>query len=134
MLFNRSTGIIILAAVVMAAVSPTFAQGPAKGRVESMRDEALEIQAKHNLDVARWYFTKRKAYEGTKDRLQEIIDTYPEFSRMDEVLFLMGEVHLKLGKKDAAHDYFAKLLKDYSGSEFAKRAQSRLDELQPENK
>ena len=52
--------------------------------------------------MARWNVTKRKAYEGARDRLQEIIDSYPEFSRMDEVLFLMGELHFKLAKNDKA--------------------------------
>ncbi|HLF84963.1 MAG TPA: tetratricopeptide repeat protein, partial [Blastocatellia bacterium] len=92
--------------------------------------------AKHNLEVARWNVTKRKAYEGARDRLQEIIDTYPDFSRMDEVVFLMGEVFLKLGKSEKAVDYYNKLLKDYPASEFTKKTRARLDELKaaPEEK
>jgi len=115
--------------------SPTLAQGPAKP-IESPRDPAMEISARHNLEVARWYVTKRKAYEGARDRLQEIIDTYPDFSRMDEVVFLMGELHLKLGKTEKAADYYSKLLKAYPDSEFAKKARARLDELkvEPEKK
>ena len=57
------------------------------------------MAAKHNLDVARYYLTKRKAYDGARDRLQEIIETYPDFSRMDEVVFLMGEAHRSLGRR-----------------------------------
>jgi TolA-binding protein len=55
---------------------------------------------------------------------------------MDEVVFLMGEVFLKLGKNEVAVDYYKKLLKDYSSSEFAKKTQARLDELKvsPEKK
>src|SRR5207249_1435777 len=93
---------------------------------------ALEIAARHNLEVARWNLTKRKAYEGARDRLQEIIDTYPDFSRMDEVLFLMGELHLKLGKTEKAADYYSKMLKAYPESEFAKKSHTRLDELKVE--
>jgi TolA-binding protein len=80
--------------------------------------------------------TKRKAYEGARDRLQEIIDTHPDFSRMDEVLFLMGEANLKLAKNDKAAGYYDKLLKSYPDSEFAKKARVRLDELkvEPEKK
>ncbi|MEK6286565.1 MAG: outer membrane protein assembly factor BamD [Acidobacteriota bacterium] len=113
----------------------SFAQGPGKP-IEAPRDAALEIAARHNLDVARFSITKRKAYEGARDRLQEIIDTYPDFSRMDEVVFLMGELYLKLGKTEKAADYYGKLLKVYPESEFAKKAQARLDELkvQPERK
>jgi TolA-binding protein len=107
----------------------TLAQGPARGRIEPPRDETLEITAKHNLDVARYYLTKRKAYEGARDRLQEIIDAYPDFSRMDEVVFLMGEANIKLGKKEKAADFYDKLLKSYPESEFAKKARLRLDEI-----
>jgi outer membrane protein assembly factor BamD (BamD/ComL family) len=127
----------LIFALTFAAVSnsASMTQGPVKP-LEGPRDAAKEIAAKHNLEVARWNLTKRKAYEGARDRLQEIIDTYPDFSRMDEVVFLMGEVFLKLGKNEVAVDYYKKLLKDYSSSEFAKKTQARLDELKvsPEKK
>jgi len=108
-----------------------FAQGPGKP-IEAPRDAAKEIAAKHNLDVARWNLNKRKAYEGARDRLQEIVDTYPEFSRMHEVVYLMGEVYLKLGKPEQAADYYNKLLKEFPESEFAKKSRARLDELKSE--
>jgi outer membrane protein assembly factor BamD (BamD/ComL family) len=117
--------------VILTFYSPGLAQGPGKP-IQPSRDPGLEIAAKHNLDVARWNLTKRKAYEGARDRLQEIMDTYPDFSRMDEVLFLMGEVHFKLGKNDTAGDYYNKMLKVYPDSEFAKKARARLDELKLE--
>lgn len=125
---------LLLAVIAAILSSSTQAQGPGK-RIEEPRDAAKEIAAKHNLDVARWSLTKRKAYEGARDRLQEIIDTYPDFSRMDEVVFLMGEALLKLGKSEQAVDYYNKLLKDYSASEFAKKTRARLEELkvQPKN-
>ena len=125
---------IFLCAVVATSAFATsaFAQGPTRGRIEPPRDEAMEVQAKHNLEVARWYITKRKAYEGALDRLQEIVDTYADFSRMDEVVFLMGEANFKLGKKDKAEDFYSKLLKVYPDSEFAKRTRARLDELKVE--
>jgi outer membrane protein assembly factor BamD (BamD/ComL family) len=130
-----ATTIIFALTVGTFCSSSSAAQGPVKP-IETPRDAAKEIAAKHNLEVARWNLTKRKAYEGARDRLQEIIDTYPDFSRMDEVVFLMGEVFLKLGKNENAVDYYKKLLKDYPASEFAKKTQARLDELKasPEKK
>jgi TolA-binding protein len=127
-------GMKFIARMFLCAVVaiPAFAQGPARGRIEPPRDEAMEVQAKHNLEVARWYITKRKAYEGARDRLQEIMDTYEDFSRMDEVVFLMGEAHFKLGKGDKAADFYNKLLKVYPESEFVKKARARLDELKVE--
>jgi outer membrane protein assembly factor BamD (BamD/ComL family) len=94
----------------------------------------METTAQHNLDVARWYLTKRKAFDGARDRLQEILDTYPEFSRLDEVLFLMGEVNFKLDKSEKAGEFYQKVIKDFPGSEFAKKARERLKELNLEVK
>jgi outer membrane protein assembly factor BamD (BamD/ComL family) len=126
---------LTFAFLMTASIAGTAsAQGPARGRIEPTRDETMEIAAKHNLEIARWYLTKRKAYEGARDRLQEIIDTYPDFSRMDEVLFLMGEAHLKLGKGEKAGDFYNKLLKAYPDSEFVKKARARVDELKIEQK
>ena len=124
---------MLIFALTLSALTGTtgLTQGPGKP-MEVPRDAAKEIAAKHNLDVARWSLTKRKAYEGARDRLQEIIDTHPDFSRMDEVVFLMGEVYMRLGKKPEATDYYNKLLKDYESSEFAKKARARLDELKAE--
>jgi outer membrane protein assembly factor BamD (BamD/ComL family) len=102
--------------------------------MEPLRDEQMEITAKHNLDVARYYLTRRKAYEGARDRLQEIMDTYPEFSRADEVFFLMGEANIKLNKPEKAAEYYDKMLKTFPNSEFAKRARERLDELKASGK
>jgi len=70
-----------------------------------------------------------KASEGARDRLQEIIETYPEFSRIDEVYYLMAETQLKLGKREAALDYYNKLLEIYPESEFAKKAREQVEKL-----
>jgi outer membrane protein assembly factor BamD (BamD/ComL family) len=126
---------LVLLALFVFCASIAMAQGPAKPMAPA-RDSAMEVAAKHNLDVARWYLVKRKAYEGARDRLQEIMDTYPEFSRIDEVMFLMGEAQLKLKKSDSAVESYNKLLKEYPESQFAKKARERLDEMKstPEKK
>lgn len=130
-----ATMLMVVLAVAPLSGSTSLGQGPGKP-IEEPRDPAKEIAAKHNLEVARWNLTKRKAYEGARDRLQEIIDTHPDFSRIDEVVFLMGEVLLKMGKTENAVDYYKKLLNDYPASEFAKKTRARLEELkvEPERK
>ena len=116
-------------AALFTSAGTARAQGPARGPIETPRDPVLEINAKHKLTVARYYLTKRKAYEGALDRLQEIIDTHPGFSRMDEVLYLMGEANLKLNKPEEAADYYNRLLKEYPDSEFLKKAREKLEKI-----
>ena len=115
--------------LLVGAEADAYAQGSARGKVDPPRDPIMETTAIHSLDVARWYLTKRKAYEGARDRLQEIVDTYPEFSRMDEVVFLLGEASLKLNKPEKATEYYERVVKNYEGSEFVKKARERLKEI-----
>src|SRR5947209_257359 len=55
------------------------------------RDPLLEADANHNLDVARQGFTPlKKAYKQVIYRFDETYAAYPEFSKMDEFLYLAG--------------------------------------------
>src|SRR5215467_13566098 len=55
------------------------------------RDPLLEADAKHNLDVARQGFSPlKKAYKQVIYRFEETYVAYPEFSKMDEFLYLAG--------------------------------------------
>jgi TolA-binding protein len=120
----------LVMAMVFAELSALGQQGPARGKLTPTRDAEQETAANHNLQVARYYFLKRKAYQGARDRLREIMDTYPEFSRLDEVLFLLGESDFKLGKKDEAAKALSRLVKEFPDSEFYKKGKERLTELQ----
>jgi TolA-binding protein len=127
----KSTKFLALICLITIADISVFAQGPVKGKIDPERDSVMEIESKHNLDVARWSITKRKAYKGGIDRLQDIIDSYPAFSRMDEVLYWMGEANLKLSNQEKAAEYYNKLLKDYPESEFVKKTKEQLEKLKP---
>lgn len=121
---------VLLLAVVVVVGVPVLAipQGVTR-RVEQPRDPALELTAKHNLEVAKYYLIRKKAYSGALDRLLEIVETYGEFSRIDEVFFLIGEANQKLHKDDESVKYFKKLLKEFPDSEFSKKARERLTEM-----
>ena len=54
------------------------------------RDPILEQDAKHNLDVAKQAYLLKKAYKGVLMRFEETFSAYPEFSKMDEFLYLAG--------------------------------------------
>lgn len=54
------------------------------------RDPILEQDAKHNLDVAWQAFRLKKAYKGVLMRFEETFAAHPDFSKMDEFLYLAG--------------------------------------------
>mgnify|MGYP003390079501 CR=1 FL=1 len=53
-------------------------------------DPILEADAKHNLDVARQAFRLKKAYKGVLMRFEETYAAYPDFSNIEEFLYLAG--------------------------------------------
>ena len=54
------------------------------------RDPILEADASHNLEVARQYFITKKAYKAVLMRFEETFAAYPDYSKMDEFLYLAG--------------------------------------------
>ena len=55
------------------------------------RDPVMEVDAKHNLDVARQAFMPmRKAYKQVILRFEETYAAYPDFSQIDEFLYIAG--------------------------------------------
>lgn len=89
------------------------------------RDPVMEADAKHNLDVARQYFKLKKAYKAVLLRLEETMAAYPEFSKMDEVLYLSGlsSYYLSEGKGKQKID-----MKTLSDDEKKKYAPEKLRE------
>jgi outer membrane protein assembly factor BamD (BamD/ComL family) len=75
-----------------------FAQKQIEQQVQ--RDPVMEADAMHNLDVARQSFKLKKAYKAVLLRTEVILAAYPEFSKIEEVLYLTGmsSYYLAVGK------------------------------------
>jgi outer membrane protein assembly factor BamD (BamD/ComL family) len=87
--------------VCLAALALTAAvvrpQGKAKQGPDVVRDADLEKDSMHDLEAARFYFGNlRKAYVASLQRCEEIIAANPNFSKLDEALFIAGESNLYL--------------------------------------
>ena len=140
----------ILAAIVLCSV-PVLAQRNVTQAIE--RDPILEKDAKHNLDVAWQAFTPHKrAYKQVLFRFEETYAAYPDFSKIDEFLYLAGmasyylsknegkqKVNLKLPKekekfapqklREDAEAYLAKMLEINPESQYKDEAEKALAEL-----
>ena len=133
---------LLMLAMLCGASSEARAQGKAKTGPDAstIRDAELEKDSLHNLEVARHYFKLKKAYVAAIKRCEEIIAGNPNFSRMDEVLFIAGESSLRLAEnrgkqapnlpadklRDDARDYLSRLVQLYPQSSFRKQAESDL--------
>src|SRR5204862_3873328 len=87
--------VILIVATLLFAVS-ALGQGGAKQGPTTGRDPDMEKEALHNLEVARQYFTLRKAYVASLQRCEEVLAGNPSFSKIDEVLFYAGQSSLNL--------------------------------------
>jgi len=86
-------GSILFVAALFVCAPVSYAQGAGKSGPDpsTIRDPDLEKDSLHNLEVARNYFKLKKAYVAALKRCEEIIAGNPNFSHLDEVLFIAGK-------------------------------------------
>jgi hypothetical protein len=120
-------------------------QGPGRGPITAARDPEMEKQSIRSLDAAKFYFYKRKPDKNDKDgwtrinkavegRLQEIIDTNPNFTRIYDVYFMLGEVYKRMGEIDKAVENWTKAAEETSDEKLKSEIQKRLDESKSQTK
>ncbi|HZS45868.1 MAG TPA: outer membrane protein assembly factor BamD [Blastocatellia bacterium] len=111
------------------------------------RDPELEKSSKTNLEAGEFYIKNRKAYKAGIDRLEEVVATYPEYSRMDLVYYWLGIAYTglsnqaeKANKKDEAAKnravavkYYKQLLKEFPEGELTADTKKALKALGEEN-
>jgi outer membrane protein assembly factor BamD (BamD/ComL family) len=139
-------------AFILAAgfAGQTYAQKNVTPAID--RDPLLEQDAKHNLDVAWQAFLLKKAYKGVILRFDETFAAYPDFSKMDEFLYIAGvssyrlsenkgkqKVDLKSAKekdrfapaklRDDAVAYLTMVMDKYPQSKYVDDAKKTLNEL-----
>ena len=83
---TRSKVLCLAVLIVGIGISSVFGQR----NVNPAVDPVLEADAKHNLDVARQAYRLKKAYKGVLIRFEETYAAYPDFSNIEEFLYLAG--------------------------------------------
>jgi outer membrane assembly lipoprotein YfiO len=103
-----------------------------------LRDEAqkrlAEVQDNlglHNLYIANYYYTlsvdqKKGGLKGAQSRYREIVDKYPEFTFLDEVLYKLAVTYLIEEETDQAARYFQQIVRDYPNSEYVDKSKEQL--------
>jgi len=144
-------GVTLAAALAAPAAAQrgTVAKGPDPAVI---KDTEIEKDARHNLEVARHYFKMKKAYFASFKRAEELIEGYPEFTQLDEALYIAGmsSLYLSEGKgkqkppaapaeaaemysperlRGGAQSYLSRLVGGYPESKFRKEAEEVLARL-----
>ncbi|CAN5774587.1 hypothetical protein BH24ACI3_BH24ACI3_11830 [soil metagenome] len=141
--------------LLLLSVTVSFAQRNVTPAID--RDPLLEADATHNLDVARQAFgPARKAYKQVLLRFEETYAAYPDFSKIDEFLYLAGmssyylsknegrqKVNLKVEKERERYNperlredtvaYLSLMLERNPGTKYRSEAEQIVKELSPPN-
>lgn len=105
----------------------TYPNSPLKAEGETKRQEALDRLAKHEHLVARYYM-KRHSWTAAVQRLNFLIDTYPNYNNRAAVFYDLGAALTRLGRKGEARLYFERVVSEFPKSEYAEPARRRLAE------
>jgi outer membrane protein assembly factor BamD len=116
----------------LKALLQQFPNTPLRAQVEDRLRQDQENLALHNLQVARFYWNaryvpRRAGLKGAQSRLGEIIEKYPFFCLMDEVIFRYGVTYQEEEEPDEAAKYFQQILRDYPNSKYAEQARDQLN-------
>lgn len=86
-----------------------------------------EVLAEGEFKIGNQYFI-RKAYGASISRYREVVDKYPDYSKIPEVLFFLAE-SLRHADNPESAIYYAKILTDYPFSDRTAEAKTHLTEL-----
>src|SRR5581483_2001453 len=90
--------------------------------------DVLDRLAKHDHIIARYYM-KRHSFNAALQRLNSIVDQYPNYSGRDAVFFDLGTALSGLGRNAEARLYFERVLAEFPNSEYAGKARHKLNDL-----
>ena len=115
----------------LKALLQRYPQTDLRPTVEAHLREVQDNLAMHSLQVARFYgdrfINKKGGLKGEQDRLREIVEKYPNFCLMDEVLFRLGWTFQQEEEPDEAAKLYQQLARDYPNSDYLDKAKEQLN-------
>lgn len=109
-------------------VERLYPNSPYVAQAQSQIVKCREKIAAHHFVIGNFYY-KRKNYLGAADRYRVILDKFPQFSRTEETLFLLGNCLVHTLNPDEARLYYVRLVQEFPTGKHAREAQARLKEI-----
>ena len=98
-----------------------------KGEATARRQEVLDRLARHEHIVARFYI-KRRSWNAAVQRLNFLIDAYPNYNDRAGAFYDLGSALNRLGRNGEARLYFERVVTEFPQSEYAELAKRRLSD------
>lgn len=111
----------------------TYPKSPLRADADKKTADVLDHLAKHEHIVARYYI-KRRSYHAAEQRLNFLLQTYPNYDDRPGAFFDLGTSLDGLGRKAEARLYFERVLSEYPKSLYSERAKKRLEQIPVKNK
>lgn len=120
------------AEVKLKALLANYPNSILKGAAQQRLVEVQNNLGLHNLYIANYYYgqsvnQQKGGLKGAQSRYREILDKYPEFGYMDEVLYKLAVTYLVEEETDQAARYFQRIVSDYPNSEFVAKSKEQLE-------
>ncbi len=108
-----------------------YPQTKLRPEVEERLRQVQDNLGDHNFSIAMFYRDryngKHGGLKGAQDRLKEIVEKYPNYCRMDEVLYNYAWTFTVEEEPDEAAKYYQQLVRDYPNSQFVEKAKDQLN-------
>jgi outer membrane protein assembly factor BamD (BamD/ComL family) len=114
---------------VVRLCSETPGAFQAKDRLRVVHEELADS----NLPIALFYLDKFHSGKSGKAAalgwLKLIIERYPQYSKLDRVLFLLGALSMNDNNQEEAERYYQRLIEAYPGSQYIGESSMQLSAI-----
>jgi outer membrane protein assembly factor BamD len=100
---------------------------PARERIRRL----LDVLAEHDLGIGVFYMRKGAA-AAALGRFTAIEEAYPEFKGRDRVFFYSAETLGRLGRREEAARYYARVIEEFPQSPYARRSRQKVAKMRPQ--
>jgi outer membrane protein assembly factor BamD len=108
-----------------------YPQTKLRPTVETRMREVQDNLAMHSFQVGKFYHDRHEnrkgGLKGAQDRYREIVEKYPNFCHMDEVLYRYGTTYQEEEEPDQAAKYYQQLVRDFPNSTYVEKATEQLN-------
>jgi outer membrane protein assembly factor BamD len=106
----------------------TFPKSPLRPEMDKRIQDVLDRLAKHDHIIARYYI-KRHSFNAAVQRLNGIVELYPNYGERDGVFFDLGTALSGLGRTAEARLYFERVMAEFPRSTYAGKAKQKLGSM-----
>lgn len=106
----------------------TFPRSPLRPDMDKRQQDVLDRLARHDHIIARYYI-KRRSFNAALQRLNNVVESYPNYHERDGVFFDLGSALSGLGRTAEARLYFERVLAEFPRSVYAVKAKQKLGSM-----